>query len=211
MKSVGEVMAIGRTFEEALQKALRSLEIGRHGLGADSKDVNPTREEIIQKLVNPNADRVFYIKYALKAGFGVDEIYNLTKIDPWFIEKIKNIVEVEEKLRSLAKTHKFDELPKDTILEAKKYGFSDKQIAHIFNVSEKDVRRKRKSLGITTVFKMVYTCAAEFEAKTPYYYSTYEMDNNAIPTDKKKVNNLGSAPNTNGQGIEYEYSSLHSE
>ena len=209
MKSVGEVMAIGRTFEEALQKALRSLEIGRHGLGADGKDVNPTREEIIQKLVNPNADRVFYIKYALKAGFGVDEIYNLTKIDPWFIEKIKNIVEVEEKLRSLAKTHKFDELPKDTILEAKKYGFSDKQIAHIFNVSEKDVRRKRKSLGITTVFKMVDTCAAEFEAKTPYYYSTYEMDNDAIPTDKKKVMILGSGPNRIGQGIEFDYCCVH--
>jgi len=209
MKSVGEVMAIGRTFEEALQKALRSLEIGRHGLGADGKDVNPTREEIIQKLVNPNADRVFYIKYALKAGFGVDEIYNLTKIDPWFIEKIKNIVEVEEKLRSLAKTHKFDELPKDTILEAKKYGFSDKQIAHIFNVSEKDVRRERKSLGITTVFKMVDTCAAEFEAKTPYYYSTYEMDNDAIPTDKKKVMILGSGPNRIGQGIEFDYCCVH--
>ncbi len=209
MKSVGEVMAIGRTFEEALQKALRSLEIGRHGLGADGKDVNPTREEIIQKLVNPNADRVFYIKYALKTGFGVDEIYNLTKIDPWFIEKIKNIVEVEEKLRSLAKTHKFDELPKDTILEAKKYGFSDKQIAHIFNVSEKDVRRKRKSLGITTVFKMVDTCAAEFEAKTPYYYSTYEMDNDAIPTDKKKVMILGSGPNRIGQGIEFDYCCVH--
>ncbi len=209
MKSVGEVMAIGRTFEEALQKALRSLEIGRHGLGADGKDTNPTREEIIQKLVNPNADRVFYIKYALKAGFGVDEIYNLTKIDPWFIEKIKNIVEVEEKLRSLAKTHKFDELPKDTILEAKKYGFSDKQIAHIFNVSEKDVRRKRKSLGITTVFKMVDTCAAEFEAKTPYYYSTYEMDNDAIPTDKKKVMILGSGPNRIGQGIEFDYCCVH--
>ena len=209
MKSVGEVMAIGRTFEEALQKALRSLEIGRHGLGADGKDVNPTREEIIQKLVNPNADRVFYLKYALKAGFGVDEIYNLTKIDPWFIEKIKNIVEVEEKLRSLAKTHSFDELPKDTILEAKKYGFSDKQIAHIFNVSEKDVRRKRKSLGITTVFKMVDTCAAEFEAKTPYYYSTYEMDNDAIPTDKKKVMILGSGPNRIGQGIEFDYCCVH--
>ena len=209
MKSVGEVMAIGRTFEEALQKALRSLEIGRHGLGADGKDTNPTREESIQKLVNPNADRVFYIKYALKAGFGVDEIYNLTKIDPWFIEKIKNIVEVEEKLRSLAKTHKFDELPKDTILEAKKYGFSDKQIAHIFNVSEKDVRRKRKSLGITTVFKMVDTCAAEFEAKTPYYYSTYEMDNDAIPTDKKKVMILGSGPNRIGQGIEFDYCCVH--
>ena len=209
MKSVGEVMAIGRTFEEALQKALRSLEIGRHGLGADGKDVNPTREEIIQKLVNPNADRVFYIKYALKAGFDVDEIYNLTKIDPWFIEKIKNIVEVEEKLRGLAKTHKFDELPKDVILEAKKYGFSDKQIAHIFNVSERDVRRKRKSLGITTVFKMVDTCAAEFEAKTPYYYSTYEMDNDAIPTDKKKVMILGSGPNRIGQGIEFDYCCVH--
>ena len=209
MKSVGEVMAIGRTFEEALQKALRSLEIGRHGLGADGKDVNPTREEIIQKLVNPNADRVFYIKYALKAGFSVDEIYNLTKIDPWFIEKIKNIVKIEDKLRSLAKTHRFDEINKDVILEAKKYGFSDKQIAHIFNVSERDVRRKRKSLGITTVFKMVDTCAAEFEAKTPYYYSTYEMDNDAIPTDKKKVMILGSGPNRIGQGIEFDYCCVH--
>ncbi|RLI74166.1 carbamoyl phosphate synthase large subunit [Archaeoglobales archaeon] len=209
MKSVGEVMAIGRTFEEALQKALRSLEIGRHGLGSDGKDLSPTREEIIQKLMNPNADRVFYIKYAIKNGFSVEEIYNLTKIDPWFIEKIRNIVEVEEILKKLAKKYSIDEVSKEVILEAKKYGFSDKQIAYIFNVSEREVRKRRKNLGITTAFKMVDTCAAEFEAKTPYYYSTYEMDNDATPTSKKKVMILGSGPNRIGQGIEFDYCCVH--
>ncbi len=211
MKSVGEVMAIGRTFEEALQKALRSLEIGRYGLGCDGKDRNPTKEEIIRKLKTPNADRVFYIRYALKAGFSVDEIYKLTKIDRWFISKIKNIVDIEEELRTWAKRTNYDieKVPDEVIRRAKRFGFSDHQLAHIFKTTERDVRKRRKKAGIRAVFKMVDTCAAEFEAKTPYYYSTYEQENDAKPTERKKIMILGSGPNRIGQGIEFDYCCVH--
>jgi len=211
MKSVGEVMAIGRTFEEALQKALRSLEIGRYGLGCDGKDKNPTREEIVQKLRTPNADRVFYIRYALKAGFSVDEIYELTKIDRWFISKIKNIVEMEEELKDWAKKTNYDvwKVPDEVLRKAKRLGFSDYQLAHIFKTDERTVRRRRKEGGIVAVYKMVDTCAAEFEAKTPYYYSTYEQENDAKPTKRKKVMILGSGPNRIGQGIEFDYCCCH--
>ncbi len=211
MKSVGEVMAIGRTFEEALQKALRSLEIGRYGLGCDGKDRDPSREEIIQKLRTPNADRVFYIRYALKKGFSVDEIYELTKIDRWFIRKIKNIVEMEEKLKEWAKKTNYDieKVPYEVLREAKRLGFSDYQLAQIFKTTERNVRRVRKSKGIRAVYKMVDTCAAEFEAKTPYYYSTYEDENDAVPTKRKKVMILGSGPNRIGQGIEFDYCCCH--
>ncbi|MEM0330365.1 MAG: carbamoyl-phosphate synthase large subunit, partial [Archaeoglobaceae archaeon] len=162
MKSVGEVMAIGRTFEEALQKALRSLEIGRYGLGADGKDKETTREEIIRKLKFPSHDRIFYIRYAFQHGFSVKEIYELTKIDPWFLEKIKNIVDFEEKLKDIAKKCKLDEVPREVLVEAKKLGFSDKQLAHIFKCTERDIRSHRKRMGIRPVYKMVDTCAAEF-------------------------------------------------
>ncbi len=209
MKSVGEVMAIGRTFEEALQKAIRSLEIGRYGLGSDGKDREVTREEIIEKLRTPNADRVFYIRYALQHGFSVEEIYRLTKIDPWFIEKIKNIVEFEERLKNLAKRYRIDEVPRDVLREAKRLGFSDRQLAYIFGCSERDVRAARKKRGIVAVYKMVDTCAAEFEAKTPYYYSTYEDENDAVATERKKVMILGSGPNRIGQGIEFDYCCVH--
>jgi carbamoyl-phosphate synthase large subunit len=211
MKSVGEVMAIGRTFEEALQKALRSLEIGRYGLGCDGKDRNPTKEEIIRKLKTPNADRVFYIRYALKAGFSVDEIYKLTKIDRWFISKIKNIVDIEEELRTWAKRTNYDieKVPDEVIRRAKRFGFSDHQLAHIFKTTEREVRKRRKKAGIRAVFKMVDTCAAEFEAKTPYYYSTYEQENDAKPTERKKIMILGSGPNRIGQGIEFDYCCVH--
>jgi len=192
MKSVGEVMAIGRTFEEALQKAIRSLEIGRFGLGADGKDRKPSRDEIIQKLITPNHQRIFYIKYALENGFSVREVAELTKIDPWFIEKIANIVDIERELREYAKTHTIEDLPADILRKAKQYGFSDYQIARIFGVSERDVRRARKRAGLVSTFKMVDTCAAEFEAKTPYYYSSYELENDAVRTDRKKVMILGS-------------------
>jgi len=209
MKSVGEVMAIGRTFEEALQKALRSLEIGRYGLGSDGKDREVTREEIVSKLRYPNAERVFYIRYALQKGFSVEEIYELTKIDPWFIEKIKNIVEMEKELKELALKLSIEEVPDDVIKRAKKLGFSDVQLAKIFGVSETEVRRRRKKAGISAVFKMVDTCAAEFEAKTPYYYSTYEEENDAKPTERKKVMILGGGPNRIGQGIEFDYCCCH--
>lgn len=209
MKSVGEVMAIGRTFEEALQKALRSLEIGRFGLGCDGKDKKVTREEIIAKLRYPSADRVFYIRYALQNEFTVEEIYEFTKIDPWFIEKIKNIVEFEEYLKKLAKVYTIDSLPVEVIKEAKRLGFSDRQLAHIFKTTEREVRKRRKRDGICAVFKMVDTCAAEFEAKTPYYYSTYEDENDAVPTKRKKVMILGAGPNRIGQGIEFDYCCVH--
>jgi carbamoyl-phosphate synthase large subunit len=209
MKSVGEVMAIGRTFEEALQKALRSLEIGRYGLGCDGKDKKVTKEEIIRKLRFPSHDRVFYIRYAFQQGFTVEEVYRLTQIDPWFLEKIKNIVDFEEKLKELAKRYRLEEIPKEILKEAKKLGFSDRQIAHIFGIKEFEVRRIRKEKGVKPVYKMVDTCAAEFEAKTPYYYSSYEDENEAIPTKKKKVMILGSGPNRIGQGIEFDYCCVH--
>ncbi|MEM2720763.1 MAG: carbamoyl-phosphate synthase large subunit, partial [Candidatus Bathyarchaeia archaeon] len=209
MKSVGEVMAIGRTFEEALQKALRSLEIGRFGLGCDGKDKKPSREEIIQKLRFPSHDRIFYIRYALQNGFNVNEVYDLTKIDPWFLNKIKNILDFEEELKKLAEKYSIWDLPAEILKEAKKLGFSDKQLAYIFHCSERDVRAARKSKGVTPVYKMVDTCAAEFEAKTPYYYSTYEEENEAIPTPKKKIMILGSGPNRIGQGIEFDYCCVH--
>lgn len=205
MKSVGEVMAIGRTFEEALQKALRSLEIGRYGIGSDGKDKNVTREEILNKLRYSNADRVFYIRYALQNGFSIEEIYEITKIDPWFIDKIKNIVEMEKELKEFATKHSIDEAPNEMMYKAKKLGFSDVQLARIFETKEENVRKRRKKLGITAAFKMVDTCAAEFEAKTPYYYSTYEDENDARPTDRPKVMILGSGANRIGQGIEFDY------
>ena len=209
MKSVGEVMAIGRTFEEALQKAIRSLEIGRFGLGSDGKDKKPSRDKIVQKLITPNHQRIFYIKYALESGFSTNEVADLTKIDPWFIEKIANIIRVERELRKHAKTHRIEDLPAEVLKKAKQYGFSDYQLAKIFSVSEKEVRRARKRKGLISTFKMVDTCAAEFEAKTPYYYSSYELENDAVRTDRKKVMILGSGPNRIGQGIEFDYCCVH--
>ncbi len=209
MKSVGEVMAIGRTFEEALQKAIRSLEISRFGLGNDGKDREVTVDEIRQKLQFPNAERVFYIRYALQKGFSIDEIYELTKIDPWFIEKIRNIVEFEEELKEWARKCSIQELPDEVLKRAKRLGFSDRQLAHIFSTTEREVRKVRKSRGLRAVYKMVDTCAAEFEAKTPYYYSTYEDENEAIRTERKKVMILGAGPNRIGQGIEFDYCCVH--
>ncbi|MEM4155229.1 MAG: carbamoyl-phosphate synthase large subunit, partial [Archaeoglobaceae archaeon] len=147
--------------------------------------------------------------YAFQHGFTVEEIYKLTKIDPWFLEKVKNIVDFEEKLKEIAKRCKIDEVPKEVLVEAKKLGFSDKQLAHIFKCTEREVRAVRKSLGVKAVYKMVDTCAAEFEAKTPYYYSTYEEENDAIPSKRKKVMILGSGPNRIGQGIEFDYCCVH--
>ena len=220
MKSVGEVMAIGRTFEEALQKALRSLEINCYGLGGDRKDRAVTREEIIHKLRHPNEERIFYIRYALQNGFSIEEIHELTGIDPWFIEKIKRIVDTEKTLRELAGRNSLfpttpypkklpQLLPDELIKKAKRLGFSDRQLAAIFGVSEREVRERRKRAGIRAVFKMVDTCAAEFEAKTPYYYSTYECENEAQPTRRPKIMILGSGPNRIGQGIEFDYCCCH--
>ncbi|AAB89970.1 carbamoyl-phosphate synthase large subunit [Archaeoglobus fulgidus] len=209
MKSVGEVMAVGRTFEEALQKAIRSLEIGRYGLGCDGKDKEVTMEEIRERLRYPNASRVFYIRYALQKGMSVNEIYELTKIDPWFIDKIKNLVEFEEQLKQIAERMSIEEVPKEILKKAKELGYSDRQLAVIFNTTEREVRRVRKGKGLRVVYKMVDTCAAEFEAKTPYYYSTYEDENEALRSERKKVMILGAGPNRIGQGIEFDYCCVH--
>jgi len=206
MKSVGEVMAIGRTFEEALQKAIRSLEIGRAGLGGDGKDKNPSKEEILRRLRIPNHERVFYIRYAIKEGMRIDEIAQLTKIDRWFIDRIKNIAEMEERLEKFSLTTITDEV----LREAKTLGFSDRQIAYLLKTSENAVRKRRISTNTVAVYKMVDTCAGEFEAKTPYYYSTYEKENEATPTGRKKIVILGSGPNRIGQGIEFDYCCVHS-
>jgi carbamoyl-phosphate synthase large subunit len=169
MKSVGEVMAIGRTFKEALQKALRSLEIGLRGL--DDLKRQPSEDELKKDLRIPNALRVLYIKYAIKKGYSIEEVYNLTKIDRWFLENIRQIIELEEKLKSVGRLRN---LSTSLLLKAKEYGFSDLQLARILNVKEKEIRELRDGLGIKPVYKLVDTCAAEFEAYTPYYYSAYE-------------------------------------
>ncbi len=203
MKSVGEVMAIGRTFKEALQKAVRSLEINRYGLGM-GKEL--TEEEIIKGLANPNSKRLFYIYSAFEKGFSIEEIHNLTHIDPWFLYQIKQIYEMEVKLRELAKLRRDPEMwDREFFHKVKSYGFSDRYIADIFGMKEEEVRKIRKSKGVKPVYKLVDTCAAEFKAYTPYYYSTYEVENEAKKSKKKKVVILGAGPNRIGQGIEFDY------
>jgi carbamoyl-phosphate synthase large subunit len=173
MKSVGETMAIGRTFKESLQKALRGLETGRFGIGCDRADrwgtaQQPGPEEILAKLATPNAERIWYIRYALKAGLRVDDIHQRTKIDPWFLHNIRELVEMEDRLRGCPG---LEQAGAALILAAKQYGFLDRQLANIWHTGEREVRRVRAALGITPVYKLVDTCAAEFEAFTPYYYS----------------------------------------
>ena len=174
MKSVGEAMAIGRTFKEALQKGLRSLEIGVAGLEDLKYEVS--HEQLIEKLKNPNAERIFYIKDALKKGMSIDEIYALTKIDRWFLYNIKEIVELEKELQPYKGKH-ISKIPTEIIQKSKEYGFSDKQLAKLFSMHEEEIYRLRKERGVSATFKSVDTCAAEFQAFTPYYYSTYETKN----------------------------------
>ena len=207
MKSVGEVMAIGRTFRESFQKALRGLEVGRFGLGCDKKDLwgtnqAPTIDEIKPKLATPNIDRVWYIRYALLSGFTIEEIHELTGIDPWFLSNLQEIVNIEGRLRKAATLEAAGE---SLIREAKRNGFSDRQLAHLWNLTESEVRRERQKRGINAVFKLVDTCAAEFEAVTPYYYSTYETEDESRVGDKPRVIILGGGPNRIGQGIEFDY------
>jgi carbamoyl-phosphate synthase large subunit len=197
-------MAIGRTFPEALQKALRSLETGRYGLGGDGKKVvEPSR--LAERLSTPNWQRLFYIKHALLAGWSVDEISRRTSVDPWFLRQIERIVAIEGKLRAFA----LDEAPDDLLAQAKRLGFSDWQLGVLLRAPEEAVRARRHRAGIRPVFKRVDTCAAEFEAHTPYLYSTYEEDCEAAPTDRRKVMILGSGPNRIGQGIEFDYCCCH--
>ena len=205
MKSVGEVMGIGRSFIEALQKACQSLEIGRAGLGSDGKQ-NRNIEDIMHKLEHPSWDRLFAIKDAMRMGVPVESIRKVTKIDKWFLNQIQELASLEQELRR----YSLNNIPKDIFITLKQKGFSDIQIAWVLgNVTEDDVWDRRKELGINRVYKMVDTCAAEFEAKTPYFYSTFDQENESIPSDNKKIIVLGSGPNRIGQGIEFDYCCVH--
>ncbi|PRZ28204.1 carbamoyl-phosphate synthase large subunit [Flavobacterium granuli] len=215
MKSVGEVMGIGRSFQEALHKATQSLEIKRNGLGADGKGYT-NYEQIIEKLTFASWDRVFVIYDAIAMGIPLSRIHEITKIDMWFLKQYEELYTLEKEISN----YKVSNLPKELLLEAKQKGFADRQIAHMMNCLESEVHALRMDKNINRVFKLVDTCAAEFKAKTPYYYSTFEaeiekangeryVDNESIVTDKKKIIVLGSGPNRIGQGIEFDYSCVH--
>ena len=214
MKSVGEVMAIGRSFQEALQKGCQSLEIGRNGLGADGKEIN-SQDEILKKLKHASSDRIFRIYDAFRIGVPIQRIHDITKIDFWFLRQIEELVVFENEI----KKHSNESISRDLLLEAKIKGFADRQIAHLLKCLESEVFNLRQSMNINRVYKLVDTCAAEFVAKTPYYYSTFEMDkevngkrfaeNESISSNKEKIIVLGSGPNRIGQGIEFDYSCVH--
>ena len=204
MKSVGEVMAIGRSFQEALQKACQSLEIKRNGLGADGKE-NTNQAELLAGLERPSWNRLFMIYDAMKLGISIKTIQKLTRIDMWFLEQIEQMIALENEVSK----YKLETISKDLLYEAKQMGYADRQMAHLLKCLESEVYSKRKEFNINRVFKMVDTCAAEFEAKTPYYYSTFEDENESIRTEKKKIVILGSGPNRIGQGIEFDYSCVH--
>ncbi|MCC5599875.1 carbamoyl-phosphate synthase large subunit [Nostoc favosum] len=205
MKSVGEVMAIGRTFNESFQKALRSLETGRAGWGCDKAEKLPSGEQIRAQLRTPNPDRIFSVRHALQLGISAEEIYELTGIDPWFLDKFQQLLDVEKFLKRTP----LQQLTKEQLYEVKRDGYSDRQIAYATKTTEDEVRAYRKSLGIIPVYKTVDTCAAEFEAFTPYYYSTYEEETEVLPATKPKVLILGGGPNRIGQGIEFDYCCCH--
>jgi carbamoyl-phosphate synthase large subunit len=234
MKSVGETMAIGRTFKEALQKGLRSLEIGRFGLGGDGKDrfpypgdiageagVRPIMEEIRKKLIVPNAERIFYIRYGILMGMKIEEIHELTRIDPWFLFNIQEVIDLEKEIRSYGpkvkdlelwkttRTLKELKLPDELLRRAKEYGFSDRQLGALLGFDETALRKWRNEKEIVPTYKLVDTCGAEFEAYTPYYYSTYESEDESKSSDKKKVMILGGGPNRIGQGVEFDYCCVH--
>ncbi|EIM73005.1 carbamoyl-phosphate synthase large subunit [Nitritalea halalkaliphila LW7] len=205
MKAVGEVMGIGRNFQEALQKACQSLEIKRNGLGADGKELQD-QEKILYSLANPSWDRLFHVYDAFKLGISFRTIYDLTKIDKWFLKQIEELIELEQRIDA----HTLESIPKELMFEAKRKGYADRQLAHLLGCLESEVFKKRyEEMDIKRVYKLVDTCAAEFEAQTPYYYSTFGEENEAIPSDKKKVVVLGSGPNRVGQGIEFDYSCVH--
>lgn len=205
MKSVGEAMAIGRTFNESFQKALRSLETGRAGWGCDQPEKLPSGEQTRASLRTPNPDRIFAVRHAMQLGISNEEIYELTGIDPWFLDKLQQILEVE---RFLKRTP-LKQITKAQMYEVKREGFSDRQIAFATKTSEDEVREYRQNLGVVPVYKTVDTCAAEFAAYTPYYYSTYEEETEVLPATKPKVMILGGGPNRIGQGIEFDYCCCH--
>ncbi|MCX5812307.1 MAG: carbamoyl-phosphate synthase large subunit [Proteobacteria bacterium] len=203
MKSVGEAMAIGRTFKEALQKGFRSLEVGVFGIIDERLPGIHDPLFIKQKLITPNKDRVFYIRHALKAGIDINEIYDLTGIDRWFLKNIEESVQFEAEIAGQ------NDLSEELMYRAKRLGFSDRQIGALIGKSENEIRAARISMGIKSVFKLVDTCAAEFEAYTPYYYSTYEKEDESRISDRKKIMILGGGPNRIGQGIEFDYCCVH--
>lgn len=204
MKSVGEVMGIGRNFQEALQKACQSLEIGRNGLGADGKELQE-QDEILHSLKHPSWNRLFHIYDAFKLGITFKTIQSITKIDKWFLEQIEELVLLEKEIEKYDK----NSIPESLLRNAKEKGYADRQIAHLLECLESEVFQKRKALGINRVYKLVDTCAAEFEASTPYYYSTFGDESESISSDRKKIIVLGSGPNRIGQGIEFDYSCVH--
>lgn len=205
MKSVGEVMGIGRNFQEALQKACQSLEIRRNGLGADGKELKD-QAQLLYSLKNPSWNRLFHIYDAFKLGISFRTIQDLTKIDKWFLKQIEELVDLDDTLSK----YEIDTIPKELMEKAKRKGYADRQIAHLVGCLESQVFEKRRNeMGIKRVFKLVDTCAAEFEAKTPYFYSTFGEENESISSDRKKVLVLGSGPNRIGQGIEFDYSCVH--
>ena len=212
MKSVGEVMAIGRTFQEALQKACQSLEIKRNGLGADGRELR-NQEELLQSLAKPSWNRLFHIYDALKLGISFKTIQKLTLIDPWFLNQIDELIRLEKEITE----YTLESIPAELLFIAKQKGYADRQIAHLLRCLESEVYKKRNDLNIKRVYKLVDTCAAEFTAKTPYYYSTFEqsptqgsvLTNESVSSQKKKVIVLGSGPNRIGQGIEFDYSCVH--
>jgi len=207
MRSVGETMAIGRTFKESLQKGLRSLEVGRAGWGADGKDFSveeTSDKELREKLSAPNSQRIFYLKLAIEKGYSLDQLYKLTGIDPWFLDHLFQLSAFEQELS-------VEGVLEDPVLlrRAKEWGYSDRQLAFIVGADEESMRAKRSALDIVPVYKTVDTCAAEFAAHTPYHYSTYEREDEAERTDRKKIMILGGGPNRIGQGIEFDYCCVH--
>jgi carbamoyl-phosphate synthase large subunit len=205
MKAVGEVMGIGRNFQEALQKACQSLEIKRNGLGADGRELRD-QARLLHSLANPSWDRLFHVYDAFKLGISFRTIHDLTKIDKWFLRQIEELVHVEAEIEK----HTLDSIPRDLMEQAKKKGYADRQLAHMLGCLESQVFNKRyHDMGIKRVYKLVDTCAAEFEAQTPYYYSTFGEENESRASDRKKVVVLGSGPNRVGQGIEFDYSCVH--
>ncbi|HEX4887925.1 MAG TPA: carbamoyl-phosphate synthase large subunit [Luteibaculaceae bacterium] len=204
MKSVGEVMGIGRSFQEALQKACQSLEIGRNGLGADGKELT-NQEEILRSLEHPSWNRLFHIYDAIKLGIPFKTIKEKTRIDDWFLRQIEELILLEKQISKFT----IENISKELLFEAKQKGYADRQIAHLLRCWESEVFAKRKEYDIKRVYKLVDTCAAEFEAKTPYYYSTFEFENESVSSDREKIIVLGSGPNRIGQGIEFDYSCVH--
>ncbi len=207
MRSVGETMSIGRTFKESLQKGLRSLETGRGGWGADGADFDVEKvsdKELREKLIVPNSQRIFYLKLAIEKGYSLDQLHKLTGIDPWFLDHLLQLSEFEQQLKA-------DGVLEDLALlrQAKEWGYSDRQLAFIAGCSESEMRDRRRDLGLMPVYKTVDTCAAEFEAHTPYHYSTYEREDEAQRSDRKKIMILGGGPNRIGQGIEFDYCCVH--